>query len=71
MPNLVICLTVLRFAFFRPRDPPTNTCMLCVIPHRTKSDTICPIPIKSRTRTQELKNHRHINVHLFCKFGHF
>ena len=23
MPNLVICLRLLRFAFFRPRDPPT------------------------------------------------
>ena len=23
MPNLVICLTLLRFAFFTPRDPPT------------------------------------------------
>ena len=24
MPNLEICLTILRFVFFRPRDPPTN-----------------------------------------------
>ena len=24
MPNLVICLTLLRFPIFRPRDPPTN-----------------------------------------------
>ena len=24
MPNLVICLTLLRFAFLRPRNPPTK-----------------------------------------------
>ena len=24
MPNLVICLTILQFTFFGPRDPPTN-----------------------------------------------
>ena len=24
MPNLVICLTLLRFPIFRPRDPPTR-----------------------------------------------
>ena len=24
MPNLAICLTILRFALFGPRDPPTN-----------------------------------------------
>ena len=25
MPNLVICLTILRFVLFGPRDPPTTS----------------------------------------------
>ena len=35
MPNLVICLTILRFALFRPRDPPTTN----FTPPFGKSDT--------------------------------